>query len=176
MCKKVQCLYRSCIPIKAMFKKTSGNGTGCFKAVQKRAKQNEKYIQCEWRAGQKPDRVDDPQNRDEGSTECRFSRTFFKLSYLFINRSELKGSAWIKKTPSPCISEKVQMLSNITAINNFSGTSKQEHIKKSTTKKGLSNAGLLAFLAFLHTLTLSMLTNASKSSSNGAPSTGSGNL
>lgn len=36
------------------------------------------------------------------------------------------------------LSETVQMLSNIPGINNFNDTSKQEPVKQSTTKKGLT--------------------------------------
>lgn len=67
------------------------------------------------------------------------------------------------------------MLSNI-PDNHFNDTLKQEPQNKAQPKKGDLNGGLDAWLTLARELTRSMLTNESKSSSNGAPSAGSGNL
>lgn len=70
----------STAPIQALSKKkkgpTAGNWTGCFKSVQTRTKQDEKYILCERRAGRKPDTADDQRADMKVNTDCRFSDIF----------------------------------------------------------------------------------------------------
>lgn len=130
--------------IQALFKKkepTTGNWTSCFKSVQKRAKQDKKYILCEWRAGRKPDKADDPRADMKWVQTAGFLPFFKNYHLLLIDRTDSKGYIWIRKSCYDLLTTSVRKsrcAPIFQPLITLMARQKQERIRKSTTKKGLS--------------------------------------
>lgn len=126
---------------------TTGNWTACCKSVQKRAKQDQKNILCEWRAGRKPDRADD-QRADMKWLQAAGFLTLFWNNYhtywwlIAQDRTVSNGYVWIKKSDHDLLLASVrksrhtpifQPLITLMAHQNTTTT------RRSATKKGLFN-------------------------------------